>query len=85
MDMLERKPTGGYRTKGSAREGVMVRLEPGGRAMRPSFVSQMNLLRRSWALEGSGAECGRNRQARARPIHSRAVRTSMPGDRQRPL
>lgn len=77
MDMLDRNPSGGYLTKGSAKEGVMVRLEPGGSAMRPSLVSQMNLLRRSWALEGSGVECGNKRVARARPSQSRAERTSM--------
>jgi hypothetical protein len=38
MLMFDKKPSGGYRTKGRDRDGVMTREVPGGRARRPSFV-----------------------------------------------
>lgn len=38
MVMFDKKPSGGYRTKGRDRDGVMTRAVPGGRARRPSFV-----------------------------------------------
>lgn len=41
MDMFEKNPSGGYRTKGIAIVGDMVRDVPGGRASRPSSVTQI--------------------------------------------
>lgn len=40
MVILEKKPSGGYLTKGSDREGVIIIVVPGGRARRPSCVTQ---------------------------------------------
>lgn len=37
--IFEKNPSGGYRTKGMERDGVMTRVVPGGRAKRPSEVT----------------------------------------------
>lgn len=42
MEMFEKNPSGGYRTKGIAKVGDMVNEVPGGRARRPSSVTQIN-------------------------------------------
>lgn len=39
MVMLEKNPSGGYRTNGIDKEGVITREVPGGSARRPSGVS----------------------------------------------
>lgn len=38
--MLEKNPSGGYLTKGSDKEGVITIVVPGGKAKRPSCVTQ---------------------------------------------
>lgn len=43
MDILDRKPSGGYRTNGNESEGVIVRWVPGGNASRPSVVIHNSL------------------------------------------
>lgn len=42
MEIFEKNPSGGYRTKGIAKVGDMVKEVPGGRARRPSSVTQIN-------------------------------------------
>ena len=68
MDMLERKPSGGYRTNGSDSEGVMTRAVPGGRARRPSLVTHkirfcLECALLSEHLEGTNVAARRDRQA----------------------
>lgn len=41
IEMFEKNPSGGYRTKGIAIVGDMVRDVPGGSAKRPSSVTQI--------------------------------------------
>lgn len=41
--MFEKKPSGGYRTKGSDKDGEMTIVVPGGRANLPSDVIHSNL------------------------------------------
>lgn len=48
MVMLEKKPSGGYRTKGNDSDGVIIRVVPGGKANLPSEVIQRNRFCLEW-------------------------------------
>lgn len=41
--ILEKNPSGGYRTNGNERDGVMTKVVPGGSASLPSEVIQRSL------------------------------------------
>jgi len=73
MVMFDKKPSGGYRTKGRDRDGVMTRAVPGGRARRPSFVIHNIRFCLEWGLSSE-----RTRDAANRAVsHAACPRSSM--------
>ena len=73
MVIFDKNPSGGYRTKGMDKDGVMTRAVPGGRARRPSFVIQSIRFCLEWGLSSERTRVAANRAV----SHAACARNSM--------